>query len=45
MHPITQVPIDARAKLPAELVGYARELARLAPGAPGAIDAALREYL
>ena len=45
MHPTTQVPIEARAKLPAELVAYARELARLAPAAPGVIDAALREYL
>jgi 23S rRNA pseudouridine1911/1915/1917 synthase len=45
VHPGTQLPVEARAKLPAELVAYARELARLAPAAPGAIDAALREYL
>jgi 23S rRNA pseudouridine1911/1915/1917 synthase len=45
MHPTTQVPIEARAKLPGELLAYARELARLAPAPSGVIDAALREYL
>lgn len=44
-HPTTGKAIDVRSPLPAELVGYLRELARVGGAEPAAVDAALRPYL
>jgi 23S rRNA pseudouridine1911/1915/1917 synthase len=45
LHPRTDLPVNVRAPLPAELVAYLHELARAARAAAGAVDAALRAYL
>lgn len=45
MHPTTGKPVEVRAPLPAGLVDYLRELARLAGVQRAAVDAALKPYL
>lgn len=45
LHPRTDLPVDVRAPLPAELVAYLHDLARASGAAPAAVDAALRPYL
>jgi 23S rRNA pseudouridine1911/1915/1917 synthase len=45
LHPCRGQPIEVRAPLPAELVGYLQEIGRATGAEMGMIDAALREFL